>query len=152
LAEEQGFEAMARAIIDSNLYMVLGTADRDGTPWVSPVYYAPSAYRDFIWVSRPEAQHSRNLEMRREVSIVIFDSSVPISTGKAVYMSATAQVLAGDERAGAIEIFSRRSLAHGGTEWTLGRVEPPSHLRLYRAVADDVYVLDPDDRRVPVTL
>ena len=33
---------VARAIIDGNRYMVLGTADTTGRPWVSPVYYAPS--------------------------------------------------------------------------------------------------------------
>jgi nitroimidazol reductase NimA-like FMN-containing flavoprotein (pyridoxamine 5'-phosphate oxidase superfamily) len=31
----------AMAIIDSNLYMTLGTADENGPPWVSPLYYAP---------------------------------------------------------------------------------------------------------------
>jgi hypothetical protein len=29
--------AIARAIIDANLYMVLATADQAGRPWVSPV-------------------------------------------------------------------------------------------------------------------
>ena len=33
--------AHARALIDANLYMVLGTADEDGLPWATPVYYAP---------------------------------------------------------------------------------------------------------------
>ena len=32
--------AIAKAIIDSNLYLTLGTADEAGRPWVSPVYYA----------------------------------------------------------------------------------------------------------------
>ena len=142
--------AIARAIIDSNLYMVLGTSDRDGRPWVSPVYYAQAGYREFFWVSSPDARHSRNLATRAEVSIVIFDSSVPISTGQGVYMSAAAQELDGDERADAIEIFSRRSLAHGGPEWTVERVQAPAHLRLYRAKAVDLDVLYEDDRRVPV--
>jgi nitroimidazol reductase NimA-like FMN-containing flavoprotein (pyridoxamine 5'-phosphate oxidase superfamily) len=80
--------AVAKAIIDANLYMVLATADRDCNPWVSPVYYAPDGYRDFFWVSRPEARHSRNLSARAggEIAIVIFDSSVPIDTGQAVYL------------------------------------------------------------------
>jgi predicted pyridoxine 5'-phosphate oxidase superfamily flavin-nucleotide-binding protein len=30
-------DALARAVIDANLYMVLGTADEDGRPWVTPV-------------------------------------------------------------------------------------------------------------------
>ena len=29
--------ALARGIADTNLYMTLATADRDGRPWASPV-------------------------------------------------------------------------------------------------------------------
>ena len=150
MTDEQDPAAIARAIIDSNLYMVLGTADQDGRPWVSPVYYAPATYREYLWVSSPDAKHSRNLATRAEVSIVIFDSSVPIYTGRGVYMFAAAQELAAAERADAIEIFSRRSLAHGGPEWTLEQVQSPAQLRLYRARAADLYVLYEDDRRMPV--
>jgi uncharacterized protein YhbP (UPF0306 family) len=119
---------------------------------VSPVYFAPAAYREFYWVSSPDTRHSRNLEARSELSIVIFDSSVPIGTGRGVYMSASARELVGDERAEGIDIFSRRSVAHGGNEWTLEHVQAPARLRLYRAVAGDQYVLGAGDRRVPVTL
>ena len=152
MADELDLATSARAIVDANLYMVLGTADKDGNPWVSPVYYAPSAYREFYWVSRPETRHSRNLGDRPEVSIVVFDSSVPISTGRAVYMSAVARELAPDESAEGIEIFSQRVLAHGGREWTVDDVRAPSHLRLYRATAREVFFLGGDDRRVPVSL
>ena len=83
--------ATAREIIDGSLYMVLGTADEAGSPWVSPVYFAVSDYTDFYWVSLPDAQHSRNLAARPEVSIVVFDSGVPIGTGQGVYMAARAR-------------------------------------------------------------
>jgi nitroimidazol reductase NimA-like FMN-containing flavoprotein (pyridoxamine 5'-phosphate oxidase superfamily) len=146
--------AVAKAIIDANLYMVLATADRDGNPWVSPVYYAPDGYRDFFWVSRPEARHSRNLSARAggEIAIVIFDSSVPIDTGQAVYLSAVAREVSDDETAEGIAVFSRRSLAHGANEWTAKDVRPPAHLRLYQAMASEHYILGEDDRRVRVTL
>jgi Pyridoxamine 5'-phosphate oxidase len=83
-------ETMARAIIDGNGYMTLGTADADGLPWASPVWCAPASYREFFWVSRPCARHSQNIAARPDVGIVIFDSTVPISTGKAVYLAARA--------------------------------------------------------------
>ena len=144
--------AIARAIVDANLYMVLGTADQAGRPWVAPVYYAPDAYREFFWVSVRDAQHSKNLDARRDVSIVIFDSTVPIGTGQAVYMSAIAGEVSGDERVAGIDVFSRRAVEHGGREWTLEDVQAPARLRLYRAVAEAHYVLGARDRRVPVTI
>src|SRR5215211_8649700 len=79
-------ETMAKAIIDGNSYMTLGTADAAGVPWASPVWYAPASYREYFWVSRPSARHSQNIAVRPQVGVVIFDSTVPISTGKAVYM------------------------------------------------------------------
>jgi hypothetical protein len=48
--------AMARRVIDSNHYMVLGTLDRDGGPRLSPVYYTAARYIDFygmLLISQP---------------------------------------------------------------------------------------------------
>ncbi len=144
--------ATAKAIVDANLYMVLGTADEDGRPWVSPVYYAPVGYREFLWVSRPETLHSRNLAVRPEVSIVIFDSSVPIGTGQGVYIAATAEEVTDDSRADAMEVFSRRSVEHEGREWTVDDVELAGALRLYRATATAHFILGEIDRLVAVDL
>ena len=146
MTHEQDLAAVARGIIDANLYMVLGTADETGRPWVSPVYYAAAGYSEFYWVSSPEARHSRNLAARSELSIVIFDSQVPISTGQAVYISAVAEEMTGPELERGIEVFSRSSLAHGGREWTPVDVRPPALLLLYRATASEHWVLDPDRR------
>jgi nitroimidazol reductase NimA-like FMN-containing flavoprotein (pyridoxamine 5'-phosphate oxidase superfamily) len=152
MTDEHALEHVAKAIIDASLYMVLGTADHAGRPWVTPVYYAPAGYREFFWVSEPDAKHSRNLGERGEVSVVIFDSSVPIDTGQAVYVSASARELTGEECAKGIGVYSRRTLAHGGREWKPEDVQAPARHRLYRADAVALYVLDPQDRRVLVTI
>jgi len=89
--QQEDLGAVARGIIDSNRYMVLGTADETGRPWVSPVYFAAAGYAEFYWVSSPEATHSRNVAARSQLSIVVFDSQVPIGTGQGVYMSAVAE-------------------------------------------------------------
>ena len=146
---------LARTIIDSNMYMVLGTADESGQPWVSPVYYASAGYKEFYWVSSPEVRHSRNIAMRPQVSIVIFDSQAPIGTGQGVYMSAIAEELTGADLDRSIEIFSRSSLAHGGREWKPEEVGVPTLYRLYRATASEHWVRDPlgrPDHRTPVTM
>jgi hypothetical protein len=150
--DEPDRAAIARDIIDANLYMVLGTADAGGRPWVSPVYFAPAGYKEFLWVSAPEARHSRNLSARPRISIVIFDSRVPINSGQAVYMYADAEQVSGAGREPALEVFSRRSVEHGGRPFMLEDVRAPARLRLYRATATEQYVLDEDDVRLPVTL
>ena len=132
--------------------MVVGTADPSGQPWASPVYFAASKYRDFFWVSEPEATHSINLRDRREVGIVIFDSSVPIGQGQGVYVLGVGRELPAHETSEGIEIFSKRSVSHGGNEWTVDDVSPPARHRLYQATAEAHYVLDEHDHRVEVRL
>ena len=73
---------IARGIISASLYMVLATAGETGRPWASPVYFANSGYAEFFWVSSPDAAHSRNIAVRPQVSIVIFNSQVPIGAGQ----------------------------------------------------------------------
>ncbi|HEV8682994.1 MAG TPA: pyridoxamine 5'-phosphate oxidase family protein [Actinomycetota bacterium] len=151
--QQEDLGATARSIIDANLYMVLGTADESGRPWVSPVYYAPAGYREFYWVSSPEATHSRNLAACPDLSIVIFDSQAPIDTGQGLYMSAVAEEMTDTDLDRGIAVFSNRSQAHGGRPWTLDDVRPPAPYRLYRASASEHSVLDPDRhpvRRTPV--
>jgi nitroimidazol reductase NimA-like FMN-containing flavoprotein (pyridoxamine 5'-phosphate oxidase superfamily) len=147
--EPSDLEAIAREIVDSNRFMALGTADESGLPWVSPVWYAPADYRTFLWVSSPEARHSRNLASRPQVAIVIYDSHVA-GGWKALYMSAVAEELVDVDEA--IEIFSRRGEEQGLRAWTPTDVQPPARHRLYRATASEQFVLDPHDRRLPVTL
>jgi nitroimidazol reductase NimA-like FMN-containing flavoprotein (pyridoxamine 5'-phosphate oxidase superfamily) len=81
----------ARDIIEASLYLVLATADAAGRPWSSPVYFAHIGFTEFFWVSSPDVTHSRNIEVRPEVGIVVFDSGSPIRTGQGVYMSAAAR-------------------------------------------------------------
>jgi hypothetical protein len=148
-------EDVARKIIQDSLYMVLATADATGHPWSSPVYFANAGDTRFYWVSSPEATHSRNIAVRPEVGIAIFDSSVPINTGQGVYLRATAAAVTGDELDAGIEVFSRRAQAHGGAPWAPADIQGDTGIRLYRAVAAEHWILAKDgrpDHRVPVRL
>jgi hypothetical protein len=143
---------LAREIIDANRYMTLATADGDGRPWAAPVWYAHHGYTDLFWVSRPEARHSRNLAVRPEVGIVIFDSTVPEGEGQAVYVEALAEELGGAEREQGIAVISHRSEAHGAARWEVADVTVPAALRLYRARASAHFVLGAHDQRLAVRL
>jgi pyridoxine/pyridoxamine 5'-phosphate oxidase len=143
--------AVARQIIDANRYLVLGTADQHGVPWVSPVWYAHAGYREFLWVSDPQARHSRSIEARPQVSIVIFDSSVPPDAAPAVYLSGAAHVVTGSGLEKSIEIYSRRSEEQGLPEWAPANVRAPARPRLYRVVAAEQFVLPAGgNARIPV--
>ena len=124
--------AVARRLIDENAYLVLGTAGPDGVPWTTPVYYAPDGYAQFYWISSPDARHSRNLAGRPEVSIVVFDSTVPIGAARAVYMSARAQQVPDDELEGCLEVAFQPRFP-GIKPFGVAELTAPAPFRLYRA-------------------
>lgn len=145
----QDLVQLARSIIDSNRYMTLGTADENGLPWVSPVWYAAAGYLEYYWVSSPDARHSRNLASRPQLAIVIFDSH-RAGGWNALYMSSLAEELLDVEDG--IAVFSRTSEEQGLRPWTREDVLPPARHRLYRATASELFVLDPRDQRLPVSM
>ncbi len=146
---EQDHEAIARSIVDTNRFMALGTADDAGTPWVSPVWYAPISYREYIWVSRPGTKHSRNLARRPEVAIVIYDSHRP-GGWAAVYMAGAAAEV--EEIDTALDAFNARSEEQGLRAWSREEVVVAGDFRLYRAAISEQFVLDDRDGRQPVNM
>jgi uncharacterized protein YhbP (UPF0306 family) len=134
---------VARSVIDANRYMALGTADESGHPWVSPVWFASEDYRNFHWVSSPDAKHSRNLAAHAEVAIAIFDSSVPVGGAQAVYMKGVAKELTGAELGHGLEVFDRVSQKDIDRGWGLDDVQGSALFRLYRATVSEHWVLIP---------
>jgi nitroimidazol reductase NimA-like FMN-containing flavoprotein (pyridoxamine 5'-phosphate oxidase superfamily) len=133
-------------LFSASPYMVLATADGDGTPWVSPVWFATDDGRTFYWVSDPNTRHSRNIAVRPEIAIVIFDSTVAPYEGAAVYMEARAEQAGTD----GLEVFNRESEAQGLPPWGPERVTEPAPTRLYRAVAGEQTMLGEGDKRIPL--
>jgi nitroimidazol reductase NimA-like FMN-containing flavoprotein (pyridoxamine 5'-phosphate oxidase superfamily) len=140
----------ARRIIDANRYMILGTADADGRPWTTPVWFAADGDADFLWVSRPGTRHSSNIAVRPDVSIVIFDSTVPIGGAEAIYVEARAAQVRKAEVESAIATFSAALATDGGDPWHSADVSGAAQFRLYRARGSAFYLLGPHDNRVPV--
>ena len=121
--------------------------------------FTPDAYIDFYWVSSSEALHSQNIARRPDISIVVFDSQVPIGATEAAYMSARAKEIADSDLELCAEIYSGRlPEARGfGPE----QLRAPALLRLYRATVAEHSILirggDPDhgrgvDSRMTLTL
>ena len=143
---------ITRSILDGVAYMVLATADADGEPWASPVWFATDGYDDLYWISRPDAEHSRNIAARADISIVVFDSTNPPATRQAVYMRATAQQVSDlNAIAHGAAVFSHDSAAQGLGELTIDEVTGDTDLRLFHARVREHWILENDhDVRVRV--
>lgn len=141
-----GNDGLARDIIDANIYMTLATADADGHPWVTPVFFAHAGYREFFWISSPDAQHSLNVAARPEASLVLFDSTVPVGSASAVYVAATVDQLAEAEIEAGLEVYPGPP-ERGARPFAAEEVQGAGIFRLYRATATQHWILCPSKER-----
>lgn len=140
----------ARRVLDAITYVTLATADAAGHPWATPVWFAERDLREFIWVSRFETRHSRNVAERPEVALAIFDSTVAVGSAIAVYVEAMAEEVAEGDLAEALEVFNERSVAQGLRAWRPSDVSGFAPHRIYRATASQAWVLDEEEHRIPL--
>jgi nitroimidazol reductase NimA-like FMN-containing flavoprotein (pyridoxamine 5'-phosphate oxidase superfamily) len=142
----------ARDLIAANRYMTLATADSSGRPWISPVWFAPDN-GGFLWISRPDSRHSRNIAERPELALVIYDSTVSPAKRQALYVEAVAEQLDGESRDAAVARYSEHSVAEGLEPLTVDEVTDSSPFRMYRAAVTAAFMLEDErDYRIAVEL
>jgi len=140
----------ARRIIDENSYATLATADADGRPWATPVWFAERDLREYVWVSRTTRRHSQNVAQRGQISLVVFDSTVPVGSASAVYVEADAAEVRDHELTAALAVFNAKCEASGIPTWDASKVSGDAAHRLYLARASQAWVLDEHENRVPL--
>jgi ankyrin repeat protein len=140
----------ARRILADNEYLTLATADAEGRPWATPVWFAHDRLDRFVWVSKPGARHSRNVAAQPRVGIVVFDSKARPDDGSGAYFDAVAAEVPDDELDEALARFSDRSVAHDLPPWDRSQVTGDARFRLYAATVESAWVLDAHDERQPV--
>jgi hypothetical protein len=102
-------------------------------------------------MSAIDARHSRHLVERPQVSMVIFDSTVPPYHGRAVYAVGEARELSGSDLDRALEVYPRPD-GQDATPVRRAEVTGPAPYRIYQATASDTWVLCPREPRQPCPL
>jgi uncharacterized protein YhbP (UPF0306 family) len=147
--------AHALDLLARNRYVVLATADEEGTPWVTPVWFAPQGLDRILWLSWPGSRHSRLIARRPEVALTVFDSSRPSEEAAAFYAVGVARECEEALLDAALAEYNGRSVAQGLAAFDREDVTEPARLRLYVAELDEAWVLDQDaavDQRASVPL
>ena len=83
-------EQEAAEILKKIIYATIATATTAGVPLNSPVYAVYDNELNFYWASSKASQHSRNIRENPQVSIVVYDSTVPWGTGRGVFIEGKA--------------------------------------------------------------
>ncbi len=125
-------KARIQAVLQTNENMVLSTANKTGTPWVTPVAYTFDNQNSLYWVSSKDARHSSNVRDRSEVAIVIYMTE---PTRDAVYIEAEAKELVNHkEILSAIKIISTRAQPDKFRVKSLTDVSGQASWRIYKAI------------------
>ncbi len=131
--------AAADRVLAANRYLVLGTADGNGNPWASPVFFAPAGPDRLVWVSSPDSRHSRNIAGRAAVAITVFDSTVEVGRAEAAYFDADAGPVPPDAIAATVRALNSR--LPEGNRLSADDLHPRGPMVAYRADLRRRYVL-----------
>ena len=66
--------SVARALLDAAPLCAIATVDAKGRAYVNTAYFAWSPEFDIVWISAPEATHSRNVASRPGAAVAVHDS------------------------------------------------------------------------------
>ena len=66
---------IARSLLDASTLCAIATVARDGKAYVNTAYFGWSDELQIVWLSHPDAQHSRNIDANSSAAIAVFDST-----------------------------------------------------------------------------
>ncbi len=68
-------DAIARSLLDASKLVALATVTPGGRAHANTAYFAWSERFDLVWLSEPNATHSRNVRANGSVAAAVYDSS-----------------------------------------------------------------------------
>src|SRR5437763_1382014 len=67
-------ESAARSLLDASTLCAIATVRADGSAYVNTAYFAWTDDFEIVWLSHPDAHHSRNIEANGSAAVAVFDS------------------------------------------------------------------------------
>jgi uncharacterized protein YhbP (UPF0306 family) len=67
--------AVAQRLLEASQLCAVATVSSDGRAYVNTAYFAWSPEFELVWLSHPQARHSRNIAANGTVAIAVYDST-----------------------------------------------------------------------------
>jgi uncharacterized protein YhbP (UPF0306 family) len=67
--------AAARALLEASPLCAIATVTRNGHAYINTAYFAASPELQLVWLSEPDATHSRNIKETRTAAVAVYDST-----------------------------------------------------------------------------
>ena len=131
----------AKEIIETISYATIASANKEGKPWNTPVFFIHDRKLNIYWFSDKQNQHSQNVRENENVFIVIYDSTVPEGDGEGVYIQAKA-----------VELNDPEEIRQAGIPETGPGKDAPDDFvgdatrRVYKAIPQQVWMNDAEVR------
>lgn len=100
---------LTRRLLDESTLFALATVAPDGSAHVNTAYFARSPTLELVWLSHPDAQHSRNIRANATAAVAVYDSRQ--SWGKpdrGIQLSGTASEIEEADAADAYALYASR--------------------------------------------
>jgi len=103
----------ARRLLDASTLCAIATASSDSRAYVNSAYFAWSPRLDLVWLSDPDARHSRNLRTNTTAAIAVYDSKqVWGEPDRGIQLFGSAREVAGRTVRDAERVYAKRFPAY----------------------------------------
>jgi uncharacterized protein YhbP (UPF0306 family) len=122
---------LARRLLNASTLCAISTVSVDGRAHINTAYFAWTASFDIVWLSAPQAHHSRNLRRRPSIAIAVYDSAQKWGgSDRGIQVFGTARELTGRSASDAERAYGRRFRSYSRDELSAYRLYRLRPLRL----------------------
>jgi uncharacterized protein YhbP (UPF0306 family) len=136
---------IAQSLLDASTLCAIASVARGTNAYVNTAYFAWSDDLDVVWVSHPDAQHSRNVDGNGSAAVAVFDSAQTWGKpDRGIQLFGAARQATGRGQAAAEALYARRFPDYRPTDFSAYRlyVFRPRRVKLFdeRALGAGVFV------------
>jgi uncharacterized protein YhbP (UPF0306 family) len=100
---------VAGDLLDSSALCAIATVSPHGRAYINTAYFAWSAELDLVWMSAPDARHSRNLSANPTAAVAVYDSNQMWGNpDRGIQLFGSAREVAGRAARSAEQVYTRR--------------------------------------------
>jgi uncharacterized protein YhbP (UPF0306 family) len=109
--------SIAKRLLSASTLCAISSVGPTGRAHINTAYFAWSAAFEIVWLSAPEAQHSRNIGNHPAVAIAVYDSTQKWGgSDRGIQLFGTAREVGPRERRDAEHLYGTRFKLYSGEE------------------------------------
>jgi uncharacterized protein len=114
--------SITRRLLSASTLCAIATVSADGRAHINTAYFAWGPAFEIVWLSAPEARHSRNIRRHPSVAIAVYDSTQRWGgSDRGIQLFGTSRELAARAARDAERLYRRRFKAYARDELTAYR-------------------------------